>query len=57
MSLILSKLLYRYDLELVSTDLDWEVSCKMHVNWLKPALNVNFLERSDVHRQERVIVQ
>ena len=44
MSLLLSKILYRYDPEIVNEELDWESNCHMHINWWKPVLNVRFLE-------------
>lgn len=48
MTLILSKLLYKYDMELVSKGLDWEGSSHMHVMWWKPEMRVRFLERGAV---------
>ncbi|CAJ0553060.1 Ff.00g115720.m01.CDS01 [Fusarium sp. VM40] len=40
--LILSKLHYDYDLELVDDQLDWLGQSRMHVMWWKPSLNVRF---------------
>jgi hypothetical protein len=41
-NLVLSKLHYEYDLELVDEKLDWLGQSRMHVMWWKPALNVRF---------------
>ena len=46
MSLELAKILFRYDMELVNTDLDYEADCRMHFMWWKPDLYVRFSERS-----------
>lgn len=45
MSLMLAKIFYQYDLELVDKDLNWEGQSHMHVMWWKPALHVRFHER------------
>ncbi|KAI1380472.1 cytochrome P450 [Hypoxylon crocopeplum] len=42
LNLILSKLLWTYDLELVNKDLDWEENSHEHVMWTKPELMVIF---------------
>ncbi|KAI4198068.1 MAG: hypothetical protein LQ350_005509 [Teloschistes chrysophthalmus] len=42
-SLILAKILHRYDLEMVNKDLDWEGQSHVHVMWWKPELRVRFL--------------
>ena len=44
-NLILAKMLWRYDMELVDKDLDWEGRSHMHVMWWKPDLKVRFRER------------
>ncbi|KAK2753895.1 hypothetical protein FQN54_007254 [Arachnomyces sp. PD_36] len=44
MNLILAKLHWTYDMELVNKDLDWEGSSHMHVMWWKPKLSVTFKE-------------
>ncbi|TEA19177.1 Cytochrome P450 monooxygenase BOT4 [Colletotrichum sidae] len=44
-NLILAKMLWKYDLELVNKDLDWEKESQLHVMWWKPALMVQFRER------------
>jgi hypothetical protein len=44
-NLLLSKLLWKYDLELVNKDLDWFADSKVFVMWWKPALRVRFLAR------------
>ncbi|KAK2030383.1 cytochrome P450 [Colletotrichum zoysiae] len=43
-TLILSKMLWKYDLELVNQNLDWEAESHLHVMWWKPALMVRFKE-------------
>jgi hypothetical protein len=45
MNLILAKLFWRYDLELMDKDLDWEGQSQMHIMWWKPELKVRFHER------------
>ena len=45
MSLELAKMLYRYDMELVDPDLDYETDCHMHFMWWKPDLYIRFLEK------------
>lgn len=44
-NLILAKMLWRFDLELIDKSLDWEGSSRMHVMWWKPELKVSFRER------------
>ncbi|TDZ35943.1 Cytochrome P450 monooxygenase BOT4 [Colletotrichum spinosum] len=44
-SLILAKMLWKCDLELVNKNLDWEKESQLHVMWWKPALMVQFRER------------
>ncbi|KAL5041775.1 hypothetical protein BDW71DRAFT_217421 [Aspergillus fruticulosus] len=46
MNLILAKMLWKYDLELVNPKLDWEGQSHMHVMWWKPSLMVRFRERT-----------
>ncbi|KAH7141623.1 cytochrome P450 [Dactylonectria macrodidyma] len=41
-NLILAKLHYEFDLELLDEELDWLEQSRMHVMWWKPALNVRF---------------
>lgn len=48
MSLILAKLLFTYDLELLDKNLDWEGQSYMHVQWWKPELWVRFKERKSL---------
>ncbi|CAO1604329.1 orf9b protein [Xanthoria calcicola] len=48
MSLILTKLLYTYDMSLVDADLDWEGGSHVHVQWWKPELRVCFGEHKDL---------
>jgi hypothetical protein len=47
MTLILAKMIWRYDLELLSMNLDWEGESKLHVMWSKPELWVRFHDRFD----------
>lgn len=47
MSLVLSKLFFSYDLELVDKELDLEAKSKMYVMWWKPPVNVRCTERKD----------
>lgn len=47
MSLLLAKLVYRYDMELVEEELDWEGRSHLHVMWWKPALRIK-LRRHDM---------
>lgn len=44
MTSCLSKMLFKYDLELVSKDLDWEAASKCYVMWLKVPIYVTFEE-------------
>ncbi|KAF2763807.1 putative cytochrome P450 [Teratosphaeria nubilosa] len=44
-SLILCKIIWEFDLELVGPHQEWERRCHMHVNWWKPAMHVRFLKR------------
>ncbi len=48
MSLILTKLLYTYDISLVDPDLDWEGGSHVHVQWWKPELRLRFDEHKDL---------
>lgn len=45
MNLILAKMLWRYDLELVDKELDWLGSSKVYVMWWKPELRIRFKAR------------
>ncbi|KAK1689331.1 cytochrome P450 [Colletotrichum godetiae] len=44
-NLILAKMLWKYNLELVNKEVDWEQESQLHVMWWKPALMVRFTER------------
>ena len=44
-NLILAKLFWRYDMELVDPSLDWEGQSEVHVMWKKPELRVRFHPR------------
>ena len=41
-SLILAKMHYEFDLELMDKGLDWEAQSRIHVMWWKPKLPVRF---------------
>ncbi len=45
MSLLLAKLHFKYSLELVNQDLDWEKQSHLHVMWWKPDMFVRVLPR------------
>ncbi|KAH6674968.1 benzoate 4-monooxygenase cytochrome P450 [Halenospora varia] len=45
MCLILAKMHFSYDLELLDTSLDWEGQSRLHVMWWKPNLQVKFYPR------------
>ncbi|KAJ0332138.1 hypothetical protein COL5a_001841 [Colletotrichum fioriniae] len=44
-NLILAKMLWKYELELVDKELNWEQESQLHVMWWKPALMVRFTQR------------
>ena len=44
MNLILAKLCWKYDMELIDEELDWLGSSSVHVMWRKPDLRVRFRE-------------
>ncbi|KAJ4349462.1 uncharacterized protein N0V89_008077 [Didymosphaeria variabile] len=48
MNLILAKLHWTYDFELVDKSLDWEGSSHLHVMWWKPDLWVKVLPRTEI---------
>jgi len=48
MNLFLTKMLWKYDLELMNKDLDWLKEGKVHVLWWKPKLMVSFHKRQDL---------
>ena len=45
MSLILAKLFFTFEPNLLDKNLDWEGQSRMHVQWWKPELKVRFTER------------
>ncbi|KAK7749837.1 hypothetical protein SLS53_000418 [Cytospora paraplurivora] len=45
MSLELAKIVWKYDMELVNPDLDYEAECRMHFMWHKPKVNIRFSQR------------
>lgn len=47
MHIILARIVWQYDWELVSKELDWERENKMYVLWNKPELNMKFHPRKD----------
>jgi hypothetical protein len=48
LNLVMTKMLWTYDMELVNTELDWFRDAKLHGMWWKPKLMVRFHERSDL---------
>lgn len=44
-SLLLAKMHFRFNMELLHKDLDWEAENRLHVMWWKPALPVRFTLR------------
>lgn len=46
MSLVLSKMLYTYDFELLNKDLEWEAQSKHYIMWWKAPIRVRATERS-----------
>ncbi|EXF74211.1 BCL4p [Colletotrichum fioriniae PJ7] len=44
-NLILAKMLWKYELELVDKELNWEQESQLHVMWWKPALMIRFTQR------------
>lgn len=47
-NLLLAKMLWMYDMELVNEDLDWLEEGKVFVMWRKPELWVRFHERAQL---------
>lgn len=48
MNLLLAKMLWTHDLELVNNNLDWLKEGKVHVLWWKPQLFVRFHKRPSI---------
>jgi hypothetical protein len=46
MASIMAKMLFKYDLELVNEDLDFEATSRCYVMWWKAPVWVRFLERA-----------
>lgn len=46
MASCLSKMLFRYDMDLVNRDLDWEAASRCYVMWWKAPVMVCFKERA-----------
>jgi len=42
LNLVLAKLVWLYDMELVNKDIDWINDSKVHVLWWKPELYVRY---------------
>jgi cytochrome P450 len=45
MKTTLAKLHFKYDMELLSKDLDWHRDSRMHTLWHKPQMHVQVTER------------
>ena len=43
--LLLAKLHFQFDMELLNKALDWEAECHLHVLWWKPALPIRMTNR------------
>lgn len=41
-NLILARLIWTYDMEMVNKSMDWESESSLHVMWSKPDLKVRF---------------
>lgn len=48
MRVILAKMVWQYDFELLSKELDWERDNQMYVLWQKPVMNMKFYPREGV---------
>lgn len=48
MRLILAKMVWQYDFELMDKELDWDRDSMMYVLWHKPSMNIRFHSRADV---------
>lgn len=46
-NMILARMLWTYNLELVHPDMEWEGQSKLHILWQKPELLVKFHKRKD----------
>jgi hypothetical protein len=46
MRLVLAKMLYTFDIELIDTKLDWQKESKYFTLWFSPPLNVEVWQRS-----------
>lgn len=46
MAIVLAKMLWRFDIFISKSEVDWERECRLYVMWSKPQLWVRFLERS-----------
>lgn len=45
MNLIMAKLIFKYDFEIVDKDLDWHGDSGMGTQWIKPAFRVRIKRR------------
>ena len=48
MNLLMAKIFWTYDLELVNKDVNWLQEGKVHILWWKPKLFVRFHKRPDL---------
>ncbi len=48
MTLLMAKIIWTYDLELVNKEINWLQEGKVHVLWWKPKLFVRFHKRPDL---------
>lgn len=48
MRVILAKMVWQYDFELLNKELDWERESQMYVLWQKPVMNMKFYPREGV---------
>ena len=44
-NLILAKMMWKYDMEMLDKGLDWEGESRVHVMWSKPELKMRFYPR------------
>ena len=42
----LAKMMYKYDVELMNTEVDWQRDSEMHLLWRKPQLMVRISDRA-----------
>lgn len=49
MRVILAKMLWTYDMELMNKDLDWDRDSRCYTLWRKPDLFIKFTRRAGIH--------